>query len=260
MNEAFEVKGGVRKLEQRKQRKQDAHDPLKHTPDFASFDAESSPSGQLVLETRYTRGGSVHRCTRFEYDEAGRLVRTASVDGDGNKLGSSELSYAESKCIWVNRDALGVVANHGVDDYSGKHVLSTATFDNENRPRRVKTFEYSGDRLVKSESLYYLLDGTVCEHWLADYDSEESHKTYGLKADGSPLGDGKYLYEYDQEGRRSKIWTFNEFGHDNIATNVTIYEYVNDDIGNWLERHEYHLWRDDSYQSKRLTTRTLTYY
>jgi len=114
---------------------------------------------------------------------------------------------------------------------------------------------------VKSESLYYLLDGTVCEHWLADYDSEERiHKTYGLKADGSPLGDGKYLYEYDQEGRRSKIWTFNEFGHDNIATNVTIYEYVNDDIGNWLERHEYHLWRDDSYQSKRLTTRTLTYY
>ena len=86
------------------------------------------------------------------------------------------------------------------------------------------------------------------------------HKTYGLKADGSPPGDGKYLYKYDQEGRRSKIWTFNEFGHDNIATNVTIYEYVNDDIGNWLERHEYHLWRDDSYQSKRLTTRTLTYY
>ena len=48
-------------------------------------------------------------------------------------------------------------------------------------------------------------------------------------------------------------------GNDNIATNATIYEYANGEIGNWIERHEYHLWRDDSYQSKRLTTRTLAY-
>jgi hypothetical protein len=261
MNETFEFKGSVCKLEQRKQRKQDPQDPLAHVHDLDSFDVEFSPSGQLVLKTSYTQSGSVHRCTRFEYNEAGRVVRTASVDGVGNKLGSSELTYAESKCIWVNRDALGAVANHGIDEYGGKHLLSTSSFDNENRLRRLKTFEYSGGRLVKSDSLYYLPDGAVYERWLADYDPEgRIHKTYGLKADGSPLGDGKYLYEYDQEGRRSKTWTFSEFGDDNIATNVTIYEYVNDEIGNWIVRHEHHLWRDDSYQSKRLTTRTLTYY
>jgi hypothetical protein len=39
----------------------------------------------------------------------------------------------------VNRDALGVVANHGIDEYSGKDLLSTSSFDDENRPRRVKT-------------------------------------------------------------------------------------------------------------------------
>lgn len=261
MNEAFEVKGSVRKLEQRKQRTRDPHDPLEHIPDFASFDAEFSSSGQLILETKYTRSGSVHRVTRSEYDEVGRLVRTASVDGAGNKLGSSELTYAESKCIWVNHDSLGIVAGHGVNEYSGKHLLSTSSFDNENRRRRVKSFEYSGGRLVKSDSFYYLTDGTVCERWLADYDSAgRMHKTYGLKADGSPLGDGKYVYEYNEEGRRTKTWTFSEFGDDNVATNVTIYEYVDDEVGNWIERREYYLWRDDTYQSKRVTTRTLTYY
>jgi hypothetical protein len=45
-----------------------------------------------------------------------------------------------------------------------------------------------------------------------------------------------YLYEYDQEGRRSKTGTFNEFGDDNIATNVTIYECANDEVGNWIQR------------------------
>lgn len=261
MSETLEVKGSVRKLEQRKQSKQDPRDPLLRVRDLDNFDVEFSPSGQPVLETSYTHSGSVHRCNRFEYNEARRLVSTVSVDGAGNKLESSELTYAESKCVLVNRDALGVVANHGVDEYRGKDLLSTSSFDIENRLRRVKTFEYSGGRLVKSDSLYYLPDGTVYERWLADYDSAgRIHKTYGLKADGSPLGDGKYVYEYDQEGRRSKTWTFSEFADDNIATNVTIYEYVNDEIGNWIERREYRLWRDDSYQSKRLTTRRLTYY
>jgi hypothetical protein len=261
MNEAFEVTGRIRKLQQRQQRKQDPQDPLAHVPDLYSFDVEFSASGQPALETSYTQSGSVHRCTRFEYNEAGSLVRTASVDGVGNKVGSSELTYTESKCIWVNRDALGIVANHGTDEYGGGHMLSTSSFDNQNRLRRLKTFEYSDGRLVKSDSFYYLPDGAVYEHLLAYYDPEgKIHKTYGVKADGSPLGDGKYLYEYDQEGRRSKTWIFSEFGDENIATNVTIYEYVNDDIGNWIERREHHLWRDGSYQSKSLTTRTLTYY
>lgn len=195
-----------------------------------------------------------------EYDEAGRLVRTTICDGTGKQVGSSDLAYSESKCIWVNRDGTGVIAN-GVSEYSGGHLISTRSFDNENRLRTAKSFEYSDGKLAKSESLYYLPDGTVYERWLSSYTSEgRIEGTYGLKADGSPLGDGRYLYEHDQEGRRSKTWTFSEFGNDNIATNVTIYEYVNDQIGNWVERHEYHLWRDDSYQAKRLTMRTFTYY
>ena len=260
MNEAFEVRGSVCKLEQRKQRKQDPDDPLCCTRDLHTYDVEFSPSGNVLLETSYTHSGLVHRRIRFDYDEAGRLDRTVTCDGTGKHLGSSVLTYSESKCIWVNRDAEGVTTN-GVSEYSGKHLILTRSFDSENKLRTAKSFEYSGSKVSKSESLYHLPDGTVYERWLADYNSEgRICRTYGLKADGSPLGDGKYLYEYDQEGRRSKTWTFSEFSDDNIATNVTIYEYVNNEIGNWIERHEYHLWRDDSHQSKRLTTRTFTYY
>jgi hypothetical protein len=41
---------------------------------------------------------------------------------------------------------------------------------------------------------------------------------------------------------------------------VTIYEYVTDDVGNWIERREFHRWRNDSYHSKGIATRKLTYY
>jgi hypothetical protein len=54
MNEAFEVKGSVRKLEQRKQGKQDPEDPLRRVRDLDSFDVAFSPSGQPILETSYT--------------------------------------------------------------------------------------------------------------------------------------------------------------------------------------------------------------
>lgn len=74
------------------------------------------------------------------------------------------------------------------------------------------------------------------------------------------MGDGKYLHEYDEEGRISKLRTFSEFDEDNVASSVTIYQYVNDDRGNWIERSELHLWRNDSYQSKTTTTGKLTYY
>jgi hypothetical protein len=260
MNEAFGVKGCVHKLEQRKQRNQDLQDPLLHVRDLDSYDVEFSASGQVLLETSYTHSGMVDRCTRSEYDETGRLVRTVSVDGSGKHVASSVLTYSESKCIWVNSDAEKVTAN-GVSEYSGKHLISTRSFDNENRLRTAKSFEYSEGTLLKSDSLYYLPDGTVYEHWITDYNPEgRIRRTYGLKADGSPLGDGKYIYEYDQEGRRSKILTFNEFADDNVATKVTIYQYVNDETGNWIERLEYHMWRDDSYQSKGLTRRTVSYY
>jgi hypothetical protein len=263
MNENYPVKGCVRGLEQRKQRKQarDNPDPLNQTLDLWSFDVEFSLSGKVLQKTSYTYGGAVYRVTRFEHDEAERLIRTTSFDSTGAGLASSELVYYGRKCMWVNRDAAGITTSRGVDEYDGEHLILASTFDGHDRPKTVKSFEYLDNKLTKSDSRYYLPDGAVYERWLTDYDSQgRVLRTHGLKADGSPLGDGKYLNEYDEEGRLSKTWTFSEFSGDNIATNVTIYQYVNDGRGNWIERSEFHLWRNDSYQSKTTTTRKLTYY
>ena len=124
-----------------------------------------------------------------------------------------------------------------------------------------KTFRYADGKLAGSESCFFASDGTLSERWLTDYDSNSRVlSTYGLKADGSPLGDGKYSYEYDEEGRKTKVWTFSEFAADPVAASVTIYEYVNDQLGNWIERQESYIVRDGAHRSKQLTTRTLTYF
>lgn len=260
MNEKYGVRGRVHRLEQRKQLKFDLG-PLDQTPNHSSFDIEFSLTGQILQKTSLTYGGAVYRSTRFEYNEGGRLIRTEEFDSAGMAIGVSEFVYSDGKCAWIYRDAAGTIMSRGVDEYDGEHLILTTGCDGQNRRKTSKAFEYAGCRLAKSDSRYYLPDGVLYERWLTDYDSEgRVLRTYGLKADGSPLGDGKYLYEYNGEGRESKVWTFNEFGDDTIASSVTIYEYTNDDRGNWIDRREFHLWRNDSYQSKTSTTRKLEYY
>jgi hypothetical protein len=260
MNEEYGIKGCVHRLEQRKHLKFSI-DGLDKKPNHDSYDVEFSIAGQVLQEITYNYGGTPCRSTKFDYDDAGRLTRTSAIGSTGVEIAVSELAYSKGKCTWVNRDATGTITSRGIDEYDGEHLILLSTFDGRDRPKTVKSFEYLENKLTKSDSRYFLPDGTMCERWLTDYDSQgRVRRTHGLKADGSPLGDGKYLHEYDEEGRIGKVWTFTEFGNDNIASSVTIYEYATDDVGNWIERREFHLWRNDTYQSKGTTTRKLTYY
>jgi YD repeat-containing protein len=261
MNEQdFGLKGSVRSLAQRKQSRPTS-ERLQLVPDHNSFDVFFSLSGQVLQQTSHTYGGAIHHSTRFEYDEAGRLIRTTTSDSSEVSLETSELVYPVGQCVWVKRDGGGVMTSRGVDDYDGEYLILASTFDIQDRLKRSKNFEYLNNRLRKSDSKYYGGDGVLYERSLAEYDSEgRIQRSYGLKQDGSPLGDGKYSYEYDAEGRIAKHCTFSEFEADEIASKVTIYKYVNDDVGNWIERRESHLWRNDSYASEAITTRKLAYY
>jgi hypothetical protein len=260
MDEKYGIKGSVHKLEQRKQRISDS-DPLYKTPNISDYDLEFSPTGQVLEKTSYTYGGAVYQSMRYEYDDAGRVVRRRTFDSTGAEMALSELVYSQAKCSWVNRDAAGTITSRGLDEYKGENLVLASSYDPQDKRRTLKTFDYSSNRLTSSDSRYFLPDGTLYERWLSDYDSEgRIIRTHGLKADGSPLGDGKYSYEYNDEGRKSKVWTFNEFDDDEVASGVTIYEYLNDERGNWIERREFHMWRNDSYQSKTITSRNLTYF
>jgi YD repeat-containing protein len=260
MNEELDVRGNVLRLEQRTHHKFSS-ERLARTPNDSSFDLDFSTTGQVLRKTLYTYDETLFRSTQFEYDVAGRLTRTEDFDGARMKIGSSELLYSEGRCAWIDRDATGIIVRRGLEEYVGERLIRVSSFDSHDKPRTNKTFEYSDNRLARANSRYYLPDGTLGERWLTEYDSGgRVVRTYGLKADGSPLGDGKYSYEYDGRGRRAKVWTYNEFDGSNTASSVSIYEYVDDELGNWIEQCKRHLWRNDSYESKTITTRKLTYH
>lgn len=255
MNEKYEIKGAVHRLEQRRPSKYG----LDHLPNRESFDVEFSPAGQVLQETQYTNAEGVYRSSRFVYDDAGKLVRTVEFDRAGLEVAVSEFEYSEARRMWIIRDATGAVTSSGVDEYDGNLQTVLGTYDASGQPKRVKCFEYTNGKLSQSVSKYYGYDGKVCEQWITNYDSAgRVAKTLGLKADGSPLGDGKYAYEYDGEGRRIKVWSFNDW--ESVANAVTISKYLCDEKGNWTERSDYNRSRDDSHWTKRITTRKLTYY
>lgn len=258
MTETYGVKGSVHRLEQRKHWNFPT-ESLNQKPNPHSFDVEFSPDGRILKRTDYTFGDEVYRSTRFEYNDAGQLIRTAESNGEGAPVATSELVYYEGKCVWTSRDALGVVTSRGVDEYVDERLTLSSANHADGKPKLLKSFEYSEGKLSQSFSKYYGFTGGLSHLWVTSYDSAgRVAKTYGLKADGSPLGDGKYTYEYDAEDRRTKVWSFND-GED-VANAVTISEYLVDENGNWTERTDSHRSKSDSKWRKNTTTRRLTYY
>lgn len=258
MNDNYGIKGRVRRLEQRKQWGF-SDGPLSHVPNFDSYDVEFCSTRLVLAKTFYTHSGAVHRSTRFEYNCAGQLVHSEEFDRQGQKLKISELVYAESKCKWRTYDASGTTTSHGVDEYEGTNLVLSSSYDSKGNLKTLKSFEYEEGKLSRSVSKYFGCDGTVSEQWMATCDEAgRIAKTFGVKADGSPLGDGKYAYEYDQEGRRIKVWTFSDW--EDVASSVTVSEYTNDAVGNWVKRQDFHHSKSDSRWRKTTTTRTLSYF
>ena len=85
------------------------------------------------------------------------------------------------------------------------------------------------------------------------------NKTFGLTGAGLPVGDGKYVYEYDEESRKKYVWSFDDWSPRNSAIALTINEYDCDEHGNWVERRKFHQFRGDSSWRLTKTTRGLEY-
>lgn len=260
MYDNYGVKGPVHILRQRKPRKLDS---LLQITDLDSFDAEFSPIGQLLQETNYNTAGNPIGYDRFVYDDAGRAAQRIRLDGTGVEIDRShfERQIDENGIVTTSRKPSGEFLGRTIEIYEGKLLLSFSSYDELNNVRRKKAFQYEGTRLLNSDSRYYIPDGSIVEQWLSDYDSESRIvSTYGLNSDGKPLGDGKYRYEYDSEGRQSKVWSYEDLSGDDIPNSVRVYEYSCDERENWIERREFHRFRDDSKWSYKITTRELTYY
>jgi hypothetical protein len=259
MNENYNVKGPVLKLEQRKP----CVPGLEHLVDYDSFDVEFSPSGQVVHFAQYTGAGNVFRSEYHSYDQSGKLARSLEFDNAESEAGTTDYEFdSDGKRIgWTRRDKSGAVTGRGVEEYAGKLLVSLVSFRANDLLLRRKTFEYSDDKLLKSISTYYSPNGEVAERWISTYDAQgRISQTFGLKSDGKPLGDGRYLYEYDQDGRKSRVLSLNEFADDNEPNRITRFAYQCDRHGNWIERCEYSRFARDSDWQKSVTIRNLTYY
>lgn len=257
MDENYDVRGCVHTLEQRRSWKYG----LDHLPDHESFDVELSPTGKVLKQVDYTFAKGVYRTSRFAYDNAERLIRTVKLDGAGIEVAISEFEYSEGRRVCTTRDTTGIVTGRLVDEYVGDLPALLSSYDGNGQPKRLKSFEYTEGRLSKAVSKSYGPGGRIAEISISYFDSlGRVIEAFGLTAEGKPTGDGRYTYEYDGDGREHRILSYNDLDDSNVPNSIRDFVYKCDEHGNWTERIEFHRFGSDSDRTKRITTRTLTYY
>ena len=143
MYENYGLKGHVRRLKQCKQWGF-SEGPLNQVPNFDSFDVDFSSAGLVLAKTSYTHGGAVHRSARFEYNDAGQLVRSEEFDNKGEKIGIVQLVHSQGKCTWTACDSSGATTNYGIDEYDSTNVVLSSSYDGKGNPKILKSFEYEG--------------------------------------------------------------------------------------------------------------------
>jgi len=257
MIESYDVKGSVHILEQRSPWKYGLDDLQNHR----SFDVEFSPAGKVLRQIEYTNAESIYRSSRFTYDDAGRLIRTVDFNGVGIEVAISEFEYAEGSRVCTTRDATGIVTGRHVDEYKGSLLIVLGTYDADGQPKRLKSFEYAESKLSKAVSKYFGSGGELLETSISHFDPfGRVIEVFGFKPDGKPTGDGRYVYQYDGEGRPLRILSYNDLADTETPNSVRSFVYKCDEHGNWIERTEYRRFRSDPDWTRAITTRRLTYY
>jgi hypothetical protein len=259
MNENYDVRGCVRTIEQRRPGTR----ALKHLPDHWNFDIEFFPSGQVLQRTTYTGSLDVQRFERFFYDSAGQLTHSVELDAQGTETSSTEFAYdpTGTRLGSITRNSSGVTIRRSIEEYAGDVLVSYVAVRGDGSLIRRSTFEHVGGRLLKSTSVYFDGEGKEAERCISSYDSDRRLvETFGLKPDGTPLGDGRYRYQYDDRGRLLKVLSFNDFASDDTPNHVKRFAYSEDERGNWTERSEYSQFKSESTWRETITTRKLSYY
>jgi hypothetical protein len=259
MNEKYEVTGPIQRIEQRKP----SVAGLEHLPNFDSFDLEFSPTGRVIRKTSYTGAGTVQSYERFLYDGGDKLIERCWFDGEGSQASSTHCRYDDAgklvSCIGCDRS--GAVTRTGTQRYIGELLVSAASTEANGSPVLEETFLYVDEKLAKSVASYYGMASALAEVWISYYNSSELvAETFGLTAEGKPLGDGRYRYEYDSYARKIKTWSYNDWADEDVPNSVFVFEYTVDEHGNWIERSDHHRSKNDPRWRTQVTKRKLTYF
>lgn len=232
MNEKYDIRGRVRRLEQRK----DWNLGLENLLNDDSFDVEFSPSGQILRLTTYNMAGDVIGSEQFVYSDSGKITSSLEFDSAGRQTHANCFVHQnEGNQVITASEKDGKFTGRTVEIFDGSMVLSFAFYDAKNFLMKEKAFQYIYNKLHSSETKFFVSDGRLVERWLSSYDSEgRIVETYGLNGDSEPLGDGRYKYEYTPQGRIGRVWTFDDLVPDGPASGLKMYEYVDDEAGNWV--------------------------
>ncbi len=259
MNENYDVKGSVRRIEQRTP----GVSGLERLRDFNSFDIDFSLTGQVLRITNYKNSGDVSDSQKNVFDTNDVHLRTIFFDSNTAETGRTELQYDDQhRCIgWLGFDTVGALVRRCEHEFSEGRIATIKTRLADGRPVVEKEFEYSGGLLVKSLSRYHGMNGGLAHQWVSIYESNgKIAETWGLTPEGKPLGDGRYKHEYDEQGRESRRLCFNDWDTENIPNAVFVNEYSDDQFGNWIERRRRHRFKSDSRWRTSVTTRKIEYW
>lgn len=260
MHEFDDLQGRVRTLEQRGDGKHRIPE-LSNLPDHQSFDIEFGPSKLVILLVTRTHSGAVHHSKRFFYGDSGELKRTVRKDASGAETESNELSRETGgKRAWATRKIDGHLIASGIDEYVSGLLVCASSFRGEALSTR-RTIEYVDRKPVQRMSEFYGFTGELAEKSITKFDIKgRIVETFGLKPDGRPLGDGKYVYEYDSAGRKHRVLSFDDIADENIPNRISGFTYVCDEEGNWIERREFSRGRSDDRWRVSVTERKLAYH
>jgi len=254
----YDVTGPVRALTQRRENLT-ALKSLGNSFDPEFYQIEFSVEGLVRAKTRFRGDGEVYDAERFEYDPTGRITRIVVADSAGQLISSTEFEYPANGKRGVTRNPNGVVIRTCADEFEADRPTVVSSFEADGTPMTRKEFEYRGGRLFRTVASYYAPNDVRFHRWISIFDDRERvQESHGEHVDGSPLGDGKYTYEYRDDGRLWKHSCLNEFTDE--VSSVETYSYSDDTRGNWVEKRGIRLWRNKDLPQSSLWTRELSYY
>jgi hypothetical protein len=141
--------------------------------DLHTFDIEFSLSGNLISYTSYLNSGSTRAQTIYFYDETDKPLLAVNCDATGRYLSISSVRRVRDAPweYWTNPTSAGIVTGTTAYQYNAGLLISLWNYDEQDRTKNEKNFQYAGPKLFKSVSPYYDFPDGIVERCITTYDA-----------------------------------------------------------------------------------------
>lgn len=152
-----------------------------------------------VSETLTSSDGVVDGSVEYDYDDKGNLLEKRELDSDSRLLNRMENTVSANKIVRTQyyRGEKNEPGIYKVYNYEGENLVEEISFDQEDIPQTISTYEYDGmGNVVK----WTVFSGDNVPMMVTEYEYDGERRTKALFL--TPLG--------DSEGHIDYIW---DMGH-----------------------------------------------